>query len=212
VCFSGVFSGLLGGRLEGVEVCAPELDDVDCQITDADGGWKMKGLPLDSDVLVTATYEETVPTILPQHSTMDWYDWYKTMVPQSIMNTNANRLDVEMDPERGHILFLAWEALNLDGENAPNVTGVTATLMDGSDGSLFYAGGMGLADADATETSGSGSGGVINLPPGTHRLAFEGPGGACTEHSFHWLADETGAVPVPVQAGFTTAIDVICPP
>ena len=171
----------------------------------------MKGLPLETDVLVSAVFEDTVPTLFPQHSSMDWYAWYKTMVPQSIMNTNANRLDVEMDPERGHLLFLAWEGLNLDGENTPNVVGVTAELVDGG-GSLFYAGGMGLADAEAVETSGSGSGGVINLPPGTHLLRFDAPGGPCVEHSFHWAMDKSGAVPVPIQAGFTTAIDVICPP
>ena len=209
-CFAGAFSGLLGKRLEGVKVCAPELD-LPCEFSDSDGTWKMPGLPRDTDVLLTATYDDAVDTVFPQTTSMDWYDWYKVMVPQSVMNSNAGRLDVELLPNRGHILFLAWEGLNVDGENTPNVKGVTAEII-GSEGRLFYAGGLGLADASATETSGSGSGGVINLEPGVYEMRFDGPGGPCEEQSFHWSILENGSIPVPVRAGHTTAIDVICPP
>ncbi|MCO4747662.1 MAG: hypothetical protein KC912_22895 [Proteobacteria bacterium] len=208
-CFTGVFSGLLGARLDGVEVCAVDLPDIPCVRSDDDGGWQMPGLPLDIDVLITATYEDAVPTVFPQHTSMDWYDWYKVMVPRSIMNQHANRLDVELDDSRGHLLFLAWEGLNLDGDNTPNVAGVVATLDPQVE--PFYANGLGLAASDLTETSGSGSGGALNLEPGDHALRLSAPGGDCTEHSFHFLATD-GAVPVPIVAGFATAIDVICPP
>ena len=208
-CFSGVFSGLLGARLDGVEVCAPELDEVSCVYSDSDGGWQLPGLPLDSDVLITATWQDAVPTVFPQHTSMDWYDWYKVMVPRSIMNQHANRLDTEIDDARGHLLFLTWEGLNLDGDNTPNVAGVVAELQPSS--ALFYASGLGLASPDLAETSGSGSGGALNLEPGSYGLSLEGPGGTCLEHSFHFLAED-GVVPVPVLEGYATAIDVICPP
>ena len=208
-CFSGVFSSLLGARLEGVEVCTPELEDIPCTTSDADGGWQIPGLPRDTDVLVTATYADTIPTVFPQNSGMDWYAWYKVMVPQAIINTHANRLDVELNETRGHLLFLTWEGLNIDGDNTPNVPDVVATLQPGAP--LFYSNGLGLAASDLTATTGSGSGGALNLEPGTVTATFDGPGGPCTEPSFHY-ASEDGRIPVPIRAGFATAIDVICPP
>ncbi len=208
-CFTGVFSNLFGKRLEGVRVCAPELPEVACTRSDEDGGWKLPGLPLDSDVLVTATYEDMVPTAFPQHTSMDWYDWYKVLAPQSVMNSNANRLDVSLRDKRGHFLFMTWEGLNIDHEDTPNVSGVTLSLTPS--GLTFYGDGLTLATKDRTDTSGSGSGGAVNLEPGTYTARFVGPQGPCREHAFHYLADGAN-IPIPVLAGFTTAIDVICDP
>jgi hypothetical protein len=209
-CFRGVFSGLLGGRIEGVEVCTPELPDVPCVYSDSDGGWKLPGLPRDTDVLVTATSEGAVETVFPQNTGWDWYDWYKVMVPQSILQSHANRTDTTLDSQRGNILFLVWEGLNIDGDNAPNVSDVVVTLAPAAS-DIFYANGMGLAADDLVSTSGSGSGGALNLDPGVFELSFDAPGGPCDEHSFSFAYAAGQSVPVPVLAGFTTAIDVICP-
>lgn len=208
-CFTGVFSSLLGARIEGVEVCTPDLPDIPCTTSDADGGWQIPGLPQDTDILVTATYEDTIPTVFPQNSSRDWYAWYKVMVPQAIINTHANRLDVELDDSRGHLLFLTWEGLNIDGDNTPNVSDVVGTLQPAA--AMFYSNSIGLASNDLTATSGSGSGGALNLEPGQVTATFDGPGGPCTEPSFHYASEE-GQIPVPILAGFATAIDVICPP
>ena len=159
--------------------------------------------------LLTATYDGAVPTVFPQHSGMSWYDWYKVMVPLSVMRTNASNLGVALDPDLGHVLFLAWEGLNLGGVNTAKVRGVTAEV---DVGEVFYASSLGLAAQNATETTASGSGGSLNQAPGVRAFTFEGPGGACEEPMFHWARGPDGSVPVPVLAGFTTAVDVMCPP
>jgi len=209
-CFTGVFSGLLGARLEGVEVCTPDLPDIPCVQSDSDGGWKLPGLPLDTDVAVTATYEDAIPTLFPQHTSMDGYAWYKVMVPESIVDTHASRLDTALNPDRGHLLFLVWEGLNIDGKNTPNVPDVTATLTP-DDAEIFYANSIGLAAKGATETTGSGSGGALNLPEALYEVQFEAPGGKCKEHAFSFAFTGDGPIPVPIRPGFATAIDVICP-
>lgn len=210
-CFRGVYRTLVGGRVEGVETCAPELADIGCVTSDEDGAWKLPGLPADTDVLVTATHADSVPVVYPQHSSMAWYGWYKTAVPSWVMENNADRLSVTLDPDRGHLLFLVWEGLNIDGEDTPPVEGVTASLSTATPDLLFYSNSLGLADEDADATGSMGQGGVLNLEPGTHMLRLTAPAGPCTEHSFSWEIAEDGQIPVPIRAGFTTAIDVICP-
>lgn len=208
-CFTGAMRGLLGERMPDVALCAVDLD-VDCVISDSEGTWKMPGLPLDTDVSITASNDGAVNTVFPQNTSMDWYAWFKVMVPNTIMNTNASNLNVELDPARGHILFIVWEGLNIDGVDTDRVPDVTARVMSG-EGEVFYASGLGLASKSAQATTSNGSGGVLNLEPGTYELAFDAPGGDCTEPMFHWSYTADNVIPVPVIAGHTTAIDVLCP-
>jgi hypothetical protein len=171
----------------------------------------MPGLPLDEDVYLTARHEDGVPALFPQNTTHYDYGWYKVVVPPSIMELHANRLDVSLNPERGHVLFLVWEGLNWDGVDTPNVPDVSVRVLDGP-ADVFYSDALGLASDRLEVTSGSGAGGLLNVKPGTVRLRFKGPQGACKRHMFHYAMDETGAFDVPIRAGFTTAIDVRCAP
>ena len=210
-CFKGVFRTLLGQPVEGVQLCVYGSDSIPCTQTDVSGQWKIPGLPMDEDIAITAEHEEYVSSLFGQHTSMDWYDWYKVAIPKSIMNTNANRLDVDLDSTKGHILFLTWEGLNIDGIDTPNVEGVQLANADSFE-YAFYGDALGLAADNLTETSGSGSGGVLNLSEGIHTLSFKGITGDCVDtHMFHYKPIADG-VPVPVIPGFTTAIDIICPP
>lgn len=209
-CFRGVFRTLIGAPIEGFEVCAPDLPDIDCTRTDEDGGWKLPGLPPDTDVVITAAHPDYAPSLFAQNTGMSWYEWYKVGIPTSIAASNAGRLDTENDPARGGLLFLTWEGLNIDGDDTPNVPGVTIETEGG--GRAFYGNALQLADPDRTETSSSGSGGVLNVPPGELRARFRAPAGRCAQEAmFHPTADPAGWIPVPVRAGWTTAIDVMCP-
>ncbi|MEC7988164.1 MAG: hypothetical protein VX278_23560 [Myxococcota bacterium] len=209
-CFRGVFRDLLGSPVEGVSVCMPEYEGVDCITSDEDGQWKIPGLPKDENLFVTAEHPDFAPSLFAQTTSMDWYDWYKVMIPLWVMESNANRLELEEDNTKGNILFLIWEGLNLDGIDTNNISGVTAQMEPNSE-FLFYTDGLGLASQTADATSGSGSGGVLGLEPGEYALSFQAPAGVCGEQMFHYAYREDGTIPVPVRAGFTTAMDVICP-
>ena len=209
-CFRGVYRSLTHARVPGIVTCAPEVEGIECVTSDDEGTWKMPGLPDDSDVFLTSTHDDYVPALFPQSTSMDWYDWYKTPIPTWIMESHASRLGLELNPERGHLLFIAWEGLNIDGVDTEPVEGVEAQICPESD-LLFYANSVGLVSEDATATSSLGQGGVLNLEPGTHELKLSTAAGPCTEAMFHWEMADDGTIPVPIRAGFTTAIDVICP-
>ncbi len=208
-CFRGTFRTLIDEPVEGMEICAPELG-LECVSTADDGSWQMPGLPLDSNVFLTVEHADFVATLFPQHTSMDWYAWHKVAVPPFVLDTHADRLDATLDDGLGHLLFLVWEGLNIDGVDTSRIEGVTATLHSPS-GSIFYADGIGLASASATQTTGSGSGGALNLEPGLASLSLAAPGGPCEEHSFSWAFEPGEPIPVPLRAGYATAIDVICP-
>jgi len=205
-----MFRTLLSEPVEGVEVCPQDLDGIDCETTDEQGQWMMPGLPRDTDIALTAVHPDFTSTLFPQSSALDWYAWFKVAVPPFVLQTHADRLNVDLDPDRGHVLFLTWEGMNIDGIDTPNVSGVTAELA-GNQGLPFYGDALGFASASATATSGSGAGGVLNLQPGLVRMRFEAIAGVCSEAMFHWAFDEEGFIPIPVSAGFVTAIDVQCP-
>ena len=209
-CFRGVFRTLLGAAVEGVELCAPEHPELECVLSDQEGGWTLPGLPRDSDIYLTAVHNDYASSLFPQHTSMAWYDWYKVAIPKSVMETNASQLDLTIDDQRGQLLFLTWEGLNIDGIDTENVVDVTASS-DAELDTLFYGNILGLASSSQAATSSSGSGGMLNLPPGELSLQLQAPAGVCAqEHMFHFHAEE-GVIPVPIRAGFTTAIDVICP-
>lgn len=209
-CFRGMFRTLVAEPVAGIEVCPLELAGVECETTDEAGQWKMPGLPLSTNVALSAVHPDFTPTVFPQNTSLDWYAWFKVAVPPFVLDTHAGRLGLELDPERGHLLFLTWEGLNIDGIDTPNVPGVTAQLQ-GGDGSVFYGDALGFASSSATSTSGSGAGGALNLEPGLARIRFESEAGICDEPMFHWQMDADGFIPFPVEAGFVTAVDVQCP-
>lgn len=208
-CFSGAFRTLVGDPVEGIALCPDELD-LACVSTDTDGQWRIEGLPLDADVALRAEHPDFTPTLFPQATSMEWYAWFKVAVPPFVLNTHASRLDTELDPGRGHLLFLTWEGLNIGGIDTPNVPDVTAELVD-TTGDVFYGDALGFASATATATSGSGAGGALNLEPGVARVRLTAPAGACGEQMFHWATEDDGVIPAPIVPGFVTAIDVQCP-
>lgn len=208
-CFRGAFRTLVDEPVEGMELCAPELD-LDCVRSEADGSWQLPGLPLDADVFLTAEHADFVATLFPQHTSMDWYAWHKVAVPPFVLNSHADRLGEDLDPELGQLLFLVWEGLNVDGVDTPHVQGVTGELHR-PDGGVFYADAIGLASASATSTTSSGSGGALNLDVGTASLSLTAPAGPCEGHSFSYAFEPGEPIEVPLRAGFATAIDVLCP-
>lgn len=209
-CFAGAMRGLLGERMADVEVCAPDYSDIACVLTDDEGTWRLEGFPRDTDVVVTATAENMIDTLFPQTTSMDWLDWYKVMVPESIVASNARTVGAELDPSMGHMFFVVFDDVSVDGTEPKRISNVTVTV-EGELGTVFYANALGLAAAGRTETSSNGSGGVLNLPVGIHRVTFRHEGRVCNQQSFHFTP-EGEAIPVPIRAGFTSAIDVMCPP
>ena len=213
-CFRGSFRTLLGSPVEDMKICAPEEENIECVWSDEEGAWKMPGLPKDKNMFLTAEHPDFVSTIFPQHTSMSWYDWYKVAIPTAVMNSNASRLNVDLQENRGHMLFLVWEGLNIDGIDTENVEGITAHVSINDD-LLFYGDALGLASTNLTETSSSGSGGLLNIHEEEITLSLKSPENVVEcgqDPMFHYIGIDGSNITIPIRAGFTTAIDVQCPP
>ena len=66
-----------------------------------------------------------------------------------------------------------------------------------------------------TETSSSGSGGLLNIQEGEIELSLRTSDNMIEcgqDPMFHYIGTIDTNIPIPIRAGFTTAIDVLCPP
>jgi hypothetical protein len=52
----------------------------------------MPGLPRQSDVELTAVHPDFTPRVFPQHSSLDWYAWFKVAVSPFVLETHASRV------------------------------------------------------------------------------------------------------------------------
>ncbi len=163
-CFRGNFITLLQAGIEGVEVCIPDLDDVDCTTTDDDGGFVLAGLPKDTDLVVTATLDDVVPTAFPQNSAHEARNFVATLYDVSFAEFNAERMGTVYDPDAAHLAFTLFHyAREPGGEELPPHTEGTSFSLSPDEGIPYYMNGLFLADEDLTATSSSGFGGFLNL-------------------------------------------------
>jgi hypothetical protein len=213
-CFRGNFITLLQQGIEGVEVCVLDVDDVACELTDDDGGFVLAGLPRDTDLVVTGTRDGLVPTAFLQNSGHEERNFVCTLYDQSFAELGAERMGTVYDPDAAHLAFGVFHYARDPGADTlpPRTEGVQFTVSPAT-GTPYYMNGLFLADDDLTSTSSSGFAGVANLDPGDYELVLDNPGGPCgTEHYFSWAFGEGEPVPFVGLAGFTSYVDLACPP
>jgi len=213
-CFRGNFITLLQQGLEGVEVCVLDVEDVACELTDAEGGFVLAGLPRDADLVVTATLDGVVPTAFLQNSADEERNFVATLYDVSFAELNAERMGTAYDPDAAHLAFTLFHfARDPGGEELPPKSEDVSFSVTPEAGTPYYMNGLFLADDDLSSTSGSGFAGVANLPPGDYELVLDNPGGDCgTEHYFSFAFDPGEPVPFVGLAGFTSYLDIVCPP
>ncbi len=212
-CFRGNFITLLQQGIEGVEVCVLDVD-VDCVLTGDEGDFVIAGLPLDTDLVVTATLDDMVPTALLQNSADEARNFVSTLYDVSFAELNAERMGTVYDPDAAHLAFTVFhEARAPGGEELPEHTEGVSFLVEPAVGTPYYMNGLFLADDDLASTSSSGFAGVANLEPGDYELVLDAPGGPCgEEHYFSFAFEPGGPVPFTAIAGFTSYLDLVCPP
>lgn len=195
---------LLGGGLGDVTVCPLDTPDA-CVVSEGDGDFLVEGLPEDTDVVVTMDKPDHLRTAYLHHTTVT-QEWRKTLMPDSLVSTMANRVDIEREPGKGHLMFILWEGPDYASFN--RVEGVEFSI-DAPDATVFYQAGGGLPDPTLTATSSAGSGGAFNLEPGEYQAWFTAPGKVC-EPWFSFDFPAGGAVPVRIVADYASYVDLVC--
>jgi hypothetical protein len=201
----GRVGSLLGAGLGDVTVCVHEHDELPCAVTEGDGEFLLEGLPVDTDVIVTMEREDNLPTAF-LHNTALTEAWDKTLMPSSLVDSMANRVDTTLDPELGHTLFIVWSEASYQSDR---VEGVSFAIAPDA-GISYYQGSGAFPDPDATATTSSGAGGAFNVQPGDYAITLDDPRGDCTGW-FTWDHEPGDAVPVRVIAGFSSYMDLVCP-
>ncbi len=195
--------GILGSGLADVQVCADDLD-LDCVFSEKDGDFLLEGLPEDSDVLIRMSKDDHMDTLYHHNTGLD-QEWRKTLMSDFIMNSMVNKADLELNPDKGHAMFILWSGP--DYEQFDRVAGVQFT--SSMPGKTFYQASGGLPDLDLNETSKSGSGGVFNVSPGPIALHFSGGGVTCRPWFSHDFAPGD-PVPMTTKPGLASYIDLVC--
>ncbi len=213
-CFRGNFVTLLQQGISGVEVCVPDVEGVDCQVTDDEGAFVLSGLPMDTDLVVTATLEEMVPTAFLQNTAAEARNFVATLYDESFVELNAERMGAVFDPDAAHLAFSVFQyARTPEGDELPPRTEDVSFSIVPEEGIPYYMNGLFLADDELSSTSSSGFAGVLNLVPGDYEVFLDNPGGPCgTEHYFSFSFEEGEPVPFVGLEGFTSYVDLVCPP
>lgn len=201
----GRVGGLLGEGLGDVTVCVVDHDEIPCVVTAGDGDFLVEGLPVDADVIVTMSREGSLPTAFLHDTSLD-EAWDKTLMPSSLVNSMASRVDTVLDPALGHTLFILWSEATYQSDR---VEGVSFAFSDET-GVSYYQGSGAFPDEDATATTSSGAGGAFNVAPGDYTMTFDDPSGPCAGW-FTWAHEPGDPVPVRVIPGFASYMDLVCP-
>lgn len=200
----GKVLSILGAGIGDVEICAWD-QDLDCVHSEGDGDFLLEPLPQDSDLVVTMTKDGHLPTAYHHHTSVD-QEWRKTLMADAIVNSMTNRVDVEQEPGKGHLMFILWTGPDYDDYD--RVEGMSFAV-DPPGGASFYQAGGGLPDPDLSATSSSGSGGTFNLDPGDYTVSFSGAGRTCRPwFSFDFEPGEP--VPVMVLPDRASYMDLVC--
>lgn len=201
----GRVGSLLGDGLADVTVCVDDHDEVACATTSGDGEFLLEGLPDATDVIVTMEREGSLPTAF-LHNTALTDAWDKTLMPASLVDSMANRVDTTLEPALGNTLFIVWSDTSYQSDRVEGVTFALAPDV----GVSYYQGGGAFPDPDAAATSSSGAGGAFNVPPGDYTMVFDDPRGDCA--GWFTFAHEPGdPVPVRILPGFSSYMDLVCP-
>jgi hypothetical protein len=220
--------------ISGVEVCVYDNDDVDCDITTGGGSFELRGVPEESDLLLTFEKEAYAPALRMLSTRQADYD----ILAETALATLQHGIDQAMENgidlstfKGGAVQFFAAEP----GDGVLQVallSGYKATLENldgtpaqchGTDGNLadcvaLYLDENGETDPKLREASRNGVGAFGNVPPGKYKLSISHPDLDCTEHlpEAGWPAkdDEDGnAVVVKVIDKWVTAqVGVFCQP
>jgi hypothetical protein len=217
--------------LSGVEVCIYDDEDIDCDTTSAGGAFELRGVPADTNVLLSFKKKDYAQTLRMLATRQQDYDLLAetalARLQLGIDEAAKNGIDLTTF-KGGAIQFFAAEP----GDGVLQVallSDFTATLetLDGkpaqcnsTDGGLedcraLYLDEDGETDPKLTKASATGVGAFGNVPPGQYKITVKHPTRVCpdTLPESGWGIDDNDAVLVQAVDKWVTAqVGVFCQP
>jgi len=184
--------------LEGVEIC--ETDTGNCKLTDANGQAALE-LPLDEEVSYTFEKNGYGSYILADLVRSDGEQRGMGMRSDPHLKEQYDRV-MSPYPMRGTGRILL--------QVSPGFAGVTFELVNATGQAYYYDEARNWSTA-LTETTDQGWGGFVEVSPGDRfQVIYGGTAERCVPY-VGWPG-EANSVWFPVREGYTTTVDMSCPP
>jgi len=208
------FTGVAGAR-----VCLYP-DNAPCTTSDASGAYLLRGLPENTDVILSYEHADYVPVL----RLIRLFETNRKILAPSIMGTKAlaERLvedfGFESIPGRGSLQFFAMQPSN-GVLQLQEVEGFTVEVRDLEGNAIedlepaVFASDEGTPDPRLEASTRRGVGGVANLEPGDYDLVFSHPTLSCSERLSEagWRTETPNAARFTVIDGWVTSmVGMIC--
>lgn len=217
--------------LSGVEVCVYDNEDIDCDTTTSGGSFELRGVPADTNVLLSFQKKDYAQTLRMLATRQEDYDILAetALAPLQLGIDEAAKNGIDLTTFKGGaIQFFAAEPGNGVLQVAL-LSEFTATLetLDGkpaqcnaTDGGLedcrpLYLDENGETDPALEKASVTGVGAFGNVPPGKYKLTIQHPTLECKDHlpESGWKAEMPESVLVQAVDKWVTAqVGVFCQP
>ena len=194
--------------LAGVKVCLRDHQEVACSTSAADGAWELKGVPANSEVMVTFEMTGRFSWLRPvKTGTTDiaMAPFENTMTPVSAASSFLPNVTID-SAKGGIVFFITGPGTRFQG---------VFDWMRGYTVKITPSGGQGPLYLDATHTyapsatsAAGGWGHYVNLDNGTYTLEFSVPQGTvCNKwasETYGFPTDDPLKLRIPVVGGFST--------
>ena len=211
-CLQGIVTDFLQSPLPGAELCVMDHEEIACATTAENGAFTLPGLPLQEDIVVLQRKDGYQPTAYPLDSAQaPAIAWAMRMLPDSLVETQRNAVNEEVQPGTGGLFFELGVRTSADPLAWTDVEGATVEVSPGDGGDLYYLNVLYMPDADLTSTTGVGFVGVMNLEPGDYEVVATAPAGDCTTEMISWAFEPGDPVPALAIDGFATYFSIGCP-
>jgi hypothetical protein len=185
--------------LGGAEICVLDRPELECAVTESNGSYEIL-LPRHGTIEVTFSklgyWTRLRPLVMPEFDEVLDAGNVQLFSEEWVLG-QEDRVSVFQESSLGMISLLASDALaavTFEVEGSPG------------DGPYYFGAGLNLEpELEATSQEGFGFGGVLNVPPGTHRVTASHPDRTCIPHSLLPQEGEVAIVPVAAQS-FTLVV------
>lgn len=203
---------LTGDLIEGIEVCVYELPELSCATTDADGVYRLPGVPQRSELRLT--YLDGAGAWMPMMFSLRTEDQDDVglslrMIGADVAAGLAATAGLALDPARGTIPFQGFYD---PGEAAGQaLDGLSAVLSPDDAEVRGFLTEMNTVDAQLDSTTSVGLGLFINVAAGEHTVQMTHPERECTLSPLGWPGATPDETRIDVVPGFLMGgADVTC--
>lgn len=187
----------------GAELCVVSHPELPCVTTDAEGGYRLDGVPADTDIVVVATHAGHVSGAT-QARTYPANGQQVSIILSEEINVAAMVRPLGYEFPLGDTGIISFSFRNYTGG------GLGGAVITASSGDVVYTGDGGLPDPDRTESR-RGDGFVFDVTPGFVTLDVQADGYRCNLGEMTALAgDGPNQVVAVVHPGTITNVGVTC--